>query len=65
MEESVLESDACKLLGVNSDDYDIIDEELLIMSSTSKLEMDVILTMGGSKSQYLPEVYINLYTPTT
>ena len=29
------------------------------MSSTSVLEMDVIPTMGGSKSQYLPEVYIN------
>jgi hypothetical protein len=77
MEESILytiicmgtsEPDASKLLlGVNSnDDYDnnIMDDELLVMSSTSVLEMDVIPTMGGSKSQYLPEVYKYLYYPT-
>lgn len=72
MEESVLytiicmgtsEPDASKLLGVNSDDD--MDEELLIMSATSVLEIDIIPTMGGGKSQYLPEVYKNLYTPTT
>jgi hypothetical protein len=76
MEESILytvicmgtsEPDASKLLlEVNSnDDNNIMDDELLIMSSTSVLEMDIIPTMGGSKSQYLPEIYKNLYTPTT
>jgi hypothetical protein len=70
MEETVLytiicmgtsEPDASKLL---SESDDMMDEELLIMSSTSVLEMDVITTMGGSKSQYLPEVYKKLCTPT-
>ena len=52
MEETVLytiicmgtsEPDASKLL---SESDDMMDEELLIMSSTSVLEMDVITTMG-------------------
>ena len=38
-----------------------LDEDILAMSSTSVLEIDVSRTAEGGKSMYLPEVYKDLY----
>mmetsp|Transcript_46663 Transcript_46663/g.98063 ORF Transcript_46663/g.98063 Transcript_46663/m.98063 type:complete len:355 (+) Transcript_46663:55-1119(+) len=38
-----------------------MDEDLLVMSSTSVLELDVCRTVKGGESEYLPEPYKPLY----